>query len=166
MTLEIGVAHESKSSANRSRYATVPFWSRKSLCVLPLEVRSAKFVGPLRAARHTPVNEDFQPTLSVAGSPRSTIHPEAIAAVGGIIARLSDSHGDEIRAQLRCPLSRLATQFRASGQEVTTLVVEIKEAWFTLPEVDRLPRRDGQAILDVVVTILIEEYFGPAPRTT
>jgi hypothetical protein len=67
---------------------------------------------------------------------------------------------DAIRDHLRTPLASVATQSRAEGHGVTTLVVGIKDAWFSLPEVQQLPRRDGQTLLDAAVTILIEEYFG------
>jgi hypothetical protein len=85
---------------------------------------------------------------------------EGIAPLRGAVRHhVQAPEGDSDRL-LRAVVTPIARASRSSGLDAARLVVHFKQAWHGLPEVDMLPRRDSQQLLDKAVTLLIEAYYA------
>lgn len=50
---------------------------------------------------------------------------------------------------------------RTRGARIEELIISLKRAWATLPDVERVPRQDRARLLSRLVTLCVEEYYGP-----
>lgn len=74
------------------------------------------------------------------------------------------SNGYTIDGKLRESMRRVCKL--AQNREVTVerLVVMLKEAWWDMPEAERVLGHRREEVLGRVVTVCIDEYFEPSTR--
>jgi hypothetical protein len=111
------------------------------------------------------MSEDLSPALRARALDDSVTYSEGFSALRKLVAQHGTSSRDEVSPLIRPAVAQIASESRSGGLGVTELVVQLKAQWFLFPEVQRLARRDGQSLLDSVVTLLIQEYFRESSQT-
>ena len=66
---------------------------------------------------------------------------------------------DRTRAELRRAARELSADARRRGASAPHVLIALKEAWPTLPEVQSLPRSEAAELLADLVKVCIEEYY-------
>jgi hypothetical protein len=91
--------------------------------------------------------------------PSSRLDEELLNAVR--LALRGHEHDGEHSSALQASLVRVATEARARDILPEQLLVRLKEAWSTLPEVRAMRDANEQArLLERVVTMCIREYYN------
>ena len=71
------------------------------------------------------------------------------------------SNGYAIDGKLRASMQRICRLAQIRELPVERLVVTMKEAWWDLPEAERVLGHRREEVLARVVTLCIDEYFEP-----
>ena len=71
------------------------------------------------------------------------------------------SNGYTIDGKLRDSIRRVCSLARTRAVTVERLVVMLKEAWWEMPEAERVLGHRRDEVLARVVTLCIDEYFEP-----
>ena len=101
------------------------------------------------------------PTLAshrLSGSPPAAFSQAAVAALRcGLQAQLGPSPNGELRRAMRL----LCDDARRRGLRAEQVIVLVKEAWASLPEVHALPRGQQRSeALSRIVSLCIDEFYA------
>ena len=102
------------------------------------------------------------PALSSLGSSIGELRALALAVLRHSIAGADDTRvpGEQIRSKVR----QLCDAARSREIRAEQLLILTKEAWRELPEARRSNPQHTRAMLDRVITLLIDEYYAPQHR--
>ena len=85
-----------------------------------------------------------------------------VDALRDVLRRYARQGGSSLSdAEWRAPARLMCDDARARGVRVEELLVGLKRVWPTLIEPERIQRLESSHLLSRLVTLCVEEYYGP-----
>lgn len=108
------------------------------------------------------------PRAAAARPPHPTLIAEVRQVLGELLrtARAACADGAGYREAFVAPLADLCETAKQGGVSAEQLIIAIKQARATLPDIRRWLGDDEEDVLATVVTVCIEQYFADRARRT